>query len=91
MTRDHDVVVVGAGPAGIAAAAGFAERGASVLLLEAEPNAAKRLAGEWLHPLAASHLRRLGLLADLPAAQHAEGRGFAFFSDDGGAPNITCP
>ncbi|MBK7776774.1 MAG: squalene/phytoene synthase family protein [Sandaracinaceae bacterium] len=86
MTREVDVVVVGAGPAGIAAAAGFAERGASVLLLEAEPNAAKRLAGEWLHPLAASHLRRLGLLADLPAAQHAEGRGFAFFSDDGGAP-----
>jgi 2-polyprenyl-6-methoxyphenol hydroxylase-like FAD-dependent oxidoreductase/phytoene/squalene synthetase len=86
VTREVDVVVVGAGPAGIAAAAGFAERGASVLLLEAEPNAAKRLAGEWLHPLAASHLLRLGLLADLPAAQHAEGRGFAFFSDDGGAP-----
>lgn len=86
MTRGYDVVVVGAGPAGIAAAAGFAERGADVLLLEAEPNAAKRLAGEWLHPLAAGHLARLGLLAGLPATEHAEGRGFAFFSDDGGAP-----
>jgi len=86
VTREADVVVVGAGPAGIAAAAGFAERGARVLLLEAEPNAATRLAGEWLHPLAASHLQRLGLLTDLPAARHAEGRGFAFFSDDGSAP-----
>lgn len=86
MTRGYSVVVVGAGPAGIAAAAGFAEGGADVLLLEAEPNAAKRLAGEWLHPLAAGHLARLGLLGGLPAAHHAEGRGFAFFSDDGGAP-----
>ena len=40
MTRAYDVVVVGAGPAGVAAAAAFAKRGADVLLLEAEPNAA---------------------------------------------------
>ncbi len=86
MTRGYSVVVVGAGPAGIAAAAGFAQQGADVLLLEAEPNAAKRLAGEWLHPLAAGHLERLGLLTGLPVTQHAEGRGFAFFSDDGDLP-----
>ncbi|MBC7174406.1 MAG: NAD(P)/FAD-dependent oxidoreductase, partial [Polyangiaceae bacterium] len=44
----YDVVIAGAGPAGIAAAASLAERGAEVLLLEAEPGAARRLAGEWL-------------------------------------------
>lgn len=86
MTRAYDVVVVGAGPAGVAAAAAFAKRGADVLLLEAEPNAATRLAGEWLHPLAADELARLGLLSELPGAARAAGRGFAFFSDDGTAP-----
>ena len=37
MTRAYDVVVVGAGPAGVAAAAAFAKRGADVLLLECVP------------------------------------------------------
>ncbi|MCA9577098.1 MAG: squalene/phytoene synthase family protein [Myxococcales bacterium] len=86
MTRGYDVVVVGAGPAGIAAAAGFAQRGADVLLLEAAPEAKTRLAGEWLHPRAATALSKLRLLEALPRSARQTGHGFAFFSDDGSAP-----
>ena len=43
----YDVVVVGAGPAGCGAALAHARKGASVLVVEADPRAAKRFAGEW--------------------------------------------
>jgi len=82
----YDVVVVGAGPAGTGAAAAFADRGAEVLLLEANPKAATRLAGEWIHPTGAKILERYGLLpADITAA-HAPARGFTVFPDDGSEP-----
>ena len=38
----YDVVVAGAGPAGIGAAAGFARKGKQVLLVEANPKASFR-------------------------------------------------
>ena len=44
--RGEHAVVIGAGPAGCSAAACLAERGASVLLLESNPKAAKRFAGD---------------------------------------------
>ncbi len=50
MRERYDVGVIGGGPVGCVAALEFARRGASVLLLEANPRASQRLAGEWLHP-----------------------------------------
>ena len=64
--RTYDVAVIGAGPAGCAAALAHARAGAHVLLLEANPDAADRLAGEWLHPTGVEALAEIGI--DLHAA-----------------------
>ena len=72
---------------GCVSALEFARRGASVLLLEANPRASQRLAGEWLHPPALAQLRRLGV--DLtPDHEHADGKGFAVFPNDGREPVV---
>lgn len=82
-----DVAIIGAGPAGCTAALAFAERGAGVLVLEANPRAARRLAGEWLHPPAVEILRRLRV--DLTATvDYPSGRGFVIFPEDGSEPIV---
>jgi lanosterol synthase len=80
-----DVAVVGGGPVGAATALAFARRGASVLVLEANPRASGRLAGEWLHPPALAALRELGV--ELPL-DWATGAGFCVFAEDGSAPHV---
>ena len=60
MQAQYDVTVIGAGPAGATAAIAFARRGATVLLAEANPKAASRFAGEWMHPPGVRVLERLG-------------------------------
>ena len=79
-----DVVVVGAGPVGCVAALAHARAGAKVLLLEANPQAAARLAGEWLHPPAVGVLRELGI--DTEPSGVTTGHGFVVFPDDGSGP-----
>ncbi|MDI3284408.1 prenyltransferase/squalene oxidase repeat-containing protein [Polyangium sp. 15x6] len=82
---DYDIAVIGAGPVGCVSALAFAERGARVLLLESNPRAVERLAGEWLHPPAVEILRGLGV--DLKAgATYESGRGFVLYPDDGTNP-----
>ncbi|MDE0657678.1 MAG: FAD-dependent oxidoreductase, partial [Acidimicrobiaceae bacterium] len=49
-SRRYDVAIVGAGPVGSLCALAHARNGYSVVVLEANPNTSKRLAGEWLHP-----------------------------------------
>jgi lanosterol synthase len=84
-SHSHDVAIVGAGPAGCATALAFARQGKRVLLLEADPRAADRPAGEWLHPPAMEILDSLGV--DLtPSAPYATGKGFVVFPDDGSDP-----
>jgi squalene monooxygenase len=72
--RTVDAAVVGAGPVGCAAALALVRAGAEVLLVEAKPSAARRLAGEWLHPPGLEVLRRLDV--DVAGEQ---GHGFAVF------------
>ncbi len=85
-SRHYDVAVVGAGPVGAVAALAHARRGARVVLFEANPKSALRLAGEWLHPPGVAALSRLGI--DLPAAipEHAVGQGFVVLPEDGSTP-----
>ena len=87
LARDPDVVVVGAGPAGCVTALACARKGASVLLLEAQPDG-KRLAGEWLHPPGVEVLRKLGVPAIPAASDHLSGRGFVVFPDNGSEPIV---
>ena len=81
----YDVAVVGAGPVGAFCALAHARRGAKVALLEANPRASQRLAGEWLHPPAARMLRDAGIRLDRHPTS-TPGRGFAVFPEDGSAP-----
>lgn len=85
-SRDqYDVAIVGAGPAGCVTALAFAKRGARVLILEANPQGSRRLAGEWIHPPAVEILKGLGI--DLrPAKPFHGGRGFVVYPDDGSRP-----
>ncbi len=80
----YDVVVIGAGPGGCTTAACFAARGASVLLVESNPNAARRFAGEWIHPEGRRVLSAYRLLEGLENT--VEARGFVVFPNDGLGP-----
>jgi 2-polyprenyl-6-methoxyphenol hydroxylase-like FAD-dependent oxidoreductase len=84
--KNFDVAIVGAGPIGSAAALAFAQRGAKVVLFEANPGASRRLAGEWLHPPGVDVLGRLGIHVGAEAEGATVGRGFVVFPDDGSAP-----
>jgi flavin-dependent dehydrogenase len=68
--KSYEVVIIGGGPAGSAAAIRLAQQGRSVLLLEKEPAARDKVCGEFIGPDAQHYLRELGLdLAALDAAR----------------------
>ncbi len=83
MHSDYDVAVIGAGPIGCGAAIAFAQRGDTVLLLEANPRAAARFAGEWVHPSGVRVLEDLGLGSLKAASESGPGYGFVVHPDDG--------
>jgi len=85
---DLHVAIVGGGPVGCVAALAFARRGRRVLVLEANPNACKRLAGEWLHPPAVRVLKDLGVALPGGGRPWPTGEGFAVFPEDGTAPIV---
>lgn len=85
--RSYDVAVIGAGPVGCVTALAYAARGAEVLLLEANPKACGRLAGEWLHPAGLEIIQRLGV--DMGSSRpYPTGKGFVVFPDDGTSPIV---
>ncbi len=80
--RHYDVAIVGAGPAGCLCALAHAREGARVILLEANPESAKRMAGEWLHPPALRILRDLGVRLD-DETRSTVGKGFVVWPENG--------
>jgi 2-polyprenyl-6-methoxyphenol hydroxylase-like FAD-dependent oxidoreductase len=80
-SRAVDVLVAGAGVAGVAAAAALGEFGWEVLLVEPGLDSARRLAGELIHPPGTTDLAALGLLPDLEETGGMSVRGFAVVSD----------
>jgi flavin-dependent dehydrogenase len=69
------VLVIGAGPAGSAAAAVLAERGRRVLLLEKDRFPRPKVCGEFLSATARPSLERLGVLERVEAAAETIRRG----------------
>lgn len=78
-----DVVVVGAGPGGSAAAILLAERGRSVLLLDKAEFPRPKICGEYLSPEGARVLDRLGVLKEVDAAGAQPLRGMRIVAPDG--------
>ena len=83
----YDVAIVGAGPVGSLCALAHAQQGARVALLEANPKASRRLAGEWLHPPAVRMLQSVGIALDTQP-RSTRGQGFAVFPEDGSEPIV---
>jgi menaquinone-9 beta-reductase len=69
-TGDHDVIVVGAGPAGSVTAGLLAARGHRVLLLDRDTFPRDKPCGESLNPGAVGELDRLGLLEAVRRLPH---------------------
>ena len=77
----YDIAIVGGGPVGSLCALAHARKGARVALLEANPKAAQRLAGEWLHPPAVRMLQSVGVSLD-GRQGFFPGKGFVVFPED---------
>jgi flavin-dependent dehydrogenase len=80
--RDADVVVVGAGPAGAAAAILFAEQGLETVVVDRARFPRPKICGEYLTPEAARILDRLGVLKHVDAVA-APLRGMRITAPDG--------
>ncbi|MCY4148089.1 MAG: FAD-dependent monooxygenase [Gammaproteobacteria bacterium] len=82
MSTNYDVAIVGGGPVGSVCALAHARKGLRVVMLEANPKSAYRLAGEWLHPPAVRILEELGVELSIECKEPI-GKGFAIFPEDG--------
>jgi len=86
----YEVVVVGGGFTGIAAAAALSQRGAHVTVLEASQSTDPRFRGELIHPRGVRALEQLGLKDALFAAGGVAVKGFAV-TPDANAEAIVLP
>jgi len=86
-----DVVVVGAGPAGAAAAILLAERGWQVALLDKARFPRPKICGEYLSPEASRILDRLGVLKTVDQAGAQPLRGMRIVAPDGTALDGAYP
>jgi flavin-dependent dehydrogenase len=79
----HDVIVVGAGPAGAATAILLAEHGLDIVVLERAFLPRPKICGEYLSPEAGRILDRLGVLKALDAGGAAPLAGMRITAPDG--------
>jgi len=72
MTPDHDLIVVGGGPAGMMAALLFARAGCDVLVLEKHADFFRDFRGDTVHPSTMEILDQLGMLQRFLKRPHSE-------------------
>jgi squalene monooxygenase len=70
--HEADVVIVGAGIVGCAAAVAFGSQGRSVILLEKSLKEPDRIVGELLQPGGVNALEKLGMRGVYPNGRHPE-------------------
>ena len=70
MNRDYDVIVIGSGAAGLAAAVAAADEGASVLIVEGDKQVggSSRLSGGHFYAAGTSVQEEAGVIGDTPDA-----------------------
>src|SRR5215208_3047737 len=66
--NSYDVIIIGGGPAGSAAAIGLAAHGIKVLVLEEKRMPREKLCGEFITPECFPTLKRLGVMDRMLAA-----------------------
>ena len=79
----HDVVIVGAGPAGSSAAIRLARLGRSVLLVDKADFPRHKLCGEFVSPECIDHLEELGVGAELACLDLPNNTRTVFYSSTG--------
>ena len=72
MTPDHDLIVVGGGPAGMMAGLLFARAGCNVLVLEKHADFFRDFRGDTVHPSTMEILDQLGMLQRFLKRPHSE-------------------
>ena len=88
--RTHDVIIVGAGPAGSALAYLLSTSGVDVLLLDKASFPRDKTCGDALSPRALHVLRNLGILSPIRASGY-EIKRVSFFSPNGNQITISIP
>ena len=78
--RSCDVVIIGAGPAGSAAAIALARMGYAVALLDREQFPREKLCGDFINPSNWPILRALGVEREILTAAHQRVTGFRITS-----------
>ncbi len=86
--KSFDVVIAGAGPAGSSLAIRLANFGLSVRLLEQKTFPREKLCGEFISPECFSHLKELGVYADIFEADASPLRETVFYSRNGKGVSI---
>ena len=86
-----DAIVVGGGPGGSSAAGYLAKSGAKVLLIEKEVWPRDKICGDAVGGKSLSHVKELGVKADLESTPHFRVTGIMFSSPKGNSVRVPLP
>jgi len=86
-----DIAIVGAGPAGSAAAISLARRGYAVALIDKEQFPREKLCGDFINPSNQPMLEQLGVTSELFMQDHEIVTAFRITADSGAAAEAALP